>query len=182
MYAHKDLSTGGAAVQREGDAHQPAHQSPLVQWVGKEQAAARWFFGSRPCFPAGWPGWAAAGVPSWLPWASWAYMGGVCSLGRAGGTKRQRGGCRAAGPARAARSRACFAPPGFCCMPPMPVSCSGAPNFSLWGPKTGATCGATRHVLIERKAKRNAGGLHVLLIIMWPDTTLAILLLQLLLN
>jgi hypothetical protein len=30
-------------------------------------------------------------------------------------------------------------PPGFCCLP---VSCSGAPKFSLWGPKKGATCGA----------------------------------------
>jgi uncharacterized protein YbdZ (MbtH family) len=32
-----------------------------------------------------------------------------------------------------------LSPPGFCCLP---VSCSGAPKFSLWGPKTGATCGA----------------------------------------
>jgi hypothetical protein len=37
-----------------------------------------------------------------------------------------------------------------------------APNFSLWGPKTGATCGAhARHVLIERKAKSNAGGFQL---------------------
>jgi hypothetical protein len=41
---------------------------------------------------------------------------------------------------------------------------------------------SSRHLLIERKAKSSAGGLHVLLIIMWPDTALAILLLQLLLN
>jgi hypothetical protein len=40
---------------------------------------------------------------------------------------------------RAARSRTCFVPPGFCCLP---VSCSGAPKFSLRAPKTGATCGA----------------------------------------
>jgi hypothetical protein len=50
------------------------------------------------------------------------------------------------------------------------------------GPQNGRHVRSSRHVLIERKAKSNAGGLHVLLIIMWPDTTLAILLLQLLLN
>jgi hypothetical protein len=73
-----------------------------------------------------------------------------------------------------------LSPPGFCCLP---VSCSGAPKFCLWGPKTGATCGARGMFdLIERKAKSNAGGSHMLLIIMWPDNTLAILLLQLLLN
>jgi hypothetical protein len=32
-------------------------------------------------------------------------------------------------------------PPGFCCCC-LPVSCSGAPKFSLRGPETGATCGA----------------------------------------
>jgi hypothetical protein len=35
-------------------------------------------------------------------------------------------------------------------------------KFSLWGPKTGATCGAhARHVLIERKAKSNAEGFQL---------------------
>jgi hypothetical protein len=41
---------------------------------------------------------------------------------------------------------------------------------------------SSRHVLIERKAKSNAGGLHLLLIIKRPGATPAILLLQLLLN
>jgi hypothetical protein len=75
-----------------------------------------------------------------------------------------------------ARSRACFSPPGFCCLP---VSCSGAPKFSLWGvgPQNGRHVRSSRQVLIEPKSKSSAGGLHVLLIIMWPDATLAILLL-----
>jgi hypothetical protein len=41
---------------------------------------------------------------------------------------------------------------------------------------------SSRHVLIERKAKSNAGGLHLLLTVKWPGATPAILLLQLLLN
>jgi hypothetical protein len=44
--------------------------------------------------------------------------------------------------------------------------CSGAPKFSL----------------VKRKAKSNAGGLHLLLIIKCPGATPAILLLQLPLN
>jgi hypothetical protein len=59
----------------------------------------------RPGFPAGWSVWGAAGLLPWLPWAWWTCGGGgVCSLGRAGGTKRQRG--VAAGPPVAA------SPPG----------------------------------------------------------------------
>jgi hypothetical protein len=73
-----------------------------------------------------------------------------------------------------------LSPPGFCCLP---VSCSGGGSkmFPL-GPQNGRHVRSSRHFLIERKAKSNAGGLHMLLIIMWPDNTLAILLLQLLLN
>jgi hypothetical protein len=52
----------------------------------------------------------------------------------------------------------------------------GLQNFPL-GPQNGRHVRSSRHVLIERKAKSSAGGLHVLLIIMWPDTTLAMLLL-----
>jgi hypothetical protein len=49
----------------------------------------------------------------------------------------------------------------------------GSKIFPL-GPQNRRHVRSSRHVLIERKAKSNAGGLHVLLIIMWPDTTLAI--------
>jgi hypothetical protein len=56
----------------------------------------------------------------------------------------------------AARSRACFAPPGFCCLP---VSCSGAPKKILWGPKTktGATCRARGMFWSNEKQRATQG-------------------------
>ena len=57
----------------------------------------------------------------------------------------------------------------------------GPKNFPLV-PQNRRHVRSSRHVLIERKAKSNAGGLHLLLIIKWPGATPAILLLQLLLN
>jgi hypothetical protein len=54
--------------------------------------------------------------------------------------------------------------------------------FSLGRQNRPAPLWSSRHVLIERKGKSNAGGLHLLLIIKWPGATPAILLLQLLLN
>jgi hypothetical protein len=69
--------------------------------------------------------------------------------------------------------------------PVLPTFCSEV----VWGPKNFPPGSrnrrhvrSSRHVLIERKAKSNAGGLHLLLIIMWPDATPTVLLLQLLLN
>jgi hypothetical protein len=55
-----------------------------------------------------------------------------------------------------ARSGACFAPLGFCCLP---VICSGPPKFSLWGPKTGATAAELEALSDRMKSKEQRGRL-----------------------